>query len=133
MVIGSKAQYQRAIDKAAALRLYAGVETARIRQWTVRSESGDRSYTVRLNRSGELVCSCPAGVAERPCKHGAAIWMARLRDSALGTSTPAPAPAPAPVPAGELPVAPRRTERGVIRTEEEERLLDQMYGPRPAN
>jgi len=38
-------------------------------QWTFESSSGDKTYTVKKNKSGNLSCDCWGYIAHRKCKH----------------------------------------------------------------
>ena len=38
-------------------------------QWTFESSSGDKTYTVKKNKSGKLSCDCWGYIAHKKCKH----------------------------------------------------------------
>jgi len=130
MALDIRTSQQRAIAKMQALRWWRHVEQLRDGDYLVDGAARGVFYRVR-HVGAAWTCDCPAGARGLPCYHAAAAWRLWLRDQA--GQPPAPAPAPQPPAPDELPVAPRRASRGVTRTEEEEALLDQLYGPRPAN
>ena len=38
-------------------------------QWKFESSSGDKTYTVKLNKQGKLSCDCWGYIAHKKCKH----------------------------------------------------------------
>ena len=38
-------------------------------QWTFESSSGDKTYTVKINKQGKLSCDCWGYIAHKKCKH----------------------------------------------------------------
>ena len=37
--------------------------------WTFKSSSSDKTYTVKMNKNGNLACDCWGYIAHRKCKH----------------------------------------------------------------
>lgn len=83
MTIGTRSQFQAAIDRATALggaRLATPLGDGR---YAVIGRRGDE-YVATVDRRGEWQCSCAAGRFNRPCLHQAAAWLKHL-----GVMTPA--------------------------------------------
>jgi uncharacterized Zn finger protein len=91
MTTGTRGSYQRAIDKATALRTFARVQQQGPGYYLVPASAEGIFYTVRVDSRANFTCTCPAGQAEKVCYHAAAVWIARLRDSSAGGPLLAPA------------------------------------------
>jgi hypothetical protein len=86
---GTRATYQRAIDKATVCRTYARVQQQGPNLYHVPASAEGLFFTVRVDGRGNYTCTCPAGVAEKVCYH-AAVWIHRLARQAI-PATVAPA------------------------------------------
>jgi hypothetical protein len=99
---------RNAIGRALARGGAAAV--VRVRYGLYRVASASRSglvHTVRVGEQGRYRCDCEAGLAERPCWHQAAVFVAKTEAGGARVSGPAapavtarrgPAPAVAVVP-----------------------------------
>jgi len=52
------------VDKAPFEELFVEPDT-----WKFKSSSGDKEYTVRMNKKGNLSCDCWGYIAHKKCKH----------------------------------------------------------------
>jgi len=83
-----------AINRAVQLRLAARVQRVRCGEYHVPSATcGGAIYTVRVEATA-YTCDCPAGIHGRPCKHMAAVLIAKVEHvSRCHVTGPAHAPA----------------------------------------
>ena len=84
-----EARQRRALARAFSWGLQAEVRPVDRRHWRVPSirEPGllyDVALTTRDGRE-HLACSCPAGVADMPCAHAAAVWLWRTEQMTGGS------------------------------------------------
>src|SRR5438105_2207230 len=80
MVLGTRRQFQAAIDKAQHLGTVRTVVKVNATTYTVQ---GSRRYTVRVMGT-ELVCECKAADSGVPDYHAAAVYLHRLGEQASG-------------------------------------------------
>lgn len=79
-VLGTAAQYQRALDKAATKRPLECVAWIAPGAWRVRGDTD--TYDVKLTSDG-LACSCRASLNGMPCWHIAAVHLAKCSAEAF--------------------------------------------------
>lgn len=85
MTIGTRRQFQAAIDKARVMGGARGVEALGGGRYAVFGSRGDR-YIVTVDADGEYSDTCPAGTNGIPCYHQAKVWLKRLGEQAATPS-----------------------------------------------
>jgi hypothetical protein len=89
MVLGTKRQFQAAIDKAHKLGMVARVRPAGPGIYTVPSNSDPAvRYTVTVTRGGEFRCNCLAAGRDLPCCHSAATFVRVVTERAMHKANP---------------------------------------------
>lgn len=101
MILGTKAQFQAAINRAQKLGGPAALLITETplpnggRRFGIRGERGT-DYLVTVDPRGEVAaCTCDAGRREMPCKHGAVAWIRLRQEEAFRVAPPARPAAPA--------------------------------------
>ncbi len=79
MTTGTRAQFQRAIDKAQKLGTIKTVQDLGSGRFAV---SGHGATYVVSVADGEYACTCTAGELGRPCYHQAAVWKRHVAERA---------------------------------------------------
>lgn len=121
MMTATKSQYQKALDKAAAMggvrNIIATREYPKGTYYRVRGSVAPNSYTVWALHTGQVNCECPAGSRERPCWHAAVVWTARKAKESQQTHTAGQQAAPGPKTESDatLPPSPRSEATGTRR------------------
>lgn len=88
MVLGTKTQYQKALNKARKLgtaRTVRHIGTSRA--YLVHSSTEGLNYVVGRTAEGEYECSCTAGKRGIPCYHSAGLYLALVGEQ-MGARIP---------------------------------------------
>src|SRR5687768_14591230 len=83
MTTGTRATYQRAVDKATETRTYAKVQPRGNGVYLVPASVDGIFYAVQVDSCGEYACSCKAGQLGNACYHQAGVWLYRLARQAI--------------------------------------------------
>ena len=116
---------RRAVAKAEALQWWRKVDQMTATTYYV--DGSRRGVYYLVTRDGDRwLCECPAGQAGTPCYHASAAWHAWLRDQSGQQPERRQRPGEATAPQA------RKSDRGAIRSEEEEAIIRDIYPATPA-
>lgn len=93
MVTGTRQQYARALQRARAQGGLLAVRELGNGRFAVTGSQGTQ-YTL-FDDGHEIICTCPAGAAQQPCWHSAAVYQLRIAKAAVRTPEPPARPSDA--------------------------------------